>query len=843
MSVFPATEFDSSIASDACASDARGALRAAFHARLAAEPLAESASRDERRDGAFRALAVVCREHLAQRFSVTQQQDRALLASGAARRVHYLSMEFLLGRALSNAIAALGCTSDVQRLLADWGLELGDVLEAELDAALGNGGLGRLAACFLDAFAELGLPSFGYGLRYQFGMFAQRIQQGRQVEVPDDWMRLGNAWEIARPELRYVVGFGGKVISDGQGLRQSANWQNRRWQPAERVSAQAYDFIVPAHQSERVSTLRQWQASALAPIDFAAFCQGDYLHAAEHRVQAEALNWVLYPDDSTPAGRELRLKQEMLLVSASLQDLIARHLREGASLETLGLRNAIHLNDTHPALAPAELMRLLLDEHGLQWAQAWRITHQCVSYTNHTLMPEALETWPVALFERLLPRHLELIYEINLRFLTEVRARFPNDEALVARVSLIDENHGRRVRMALLAIVASHKVNGVAALHSRLMTQTIFADFARIFPARFHNVTNGVTPRRWLQQANPALSALLDLRIGTAWRQDLQALSALRAHADDVEFGAEFLRVKQLAKIQLAARIRRELGIVVDSNSLFDVQIKRVHEYKRQLLNVLQVIARYQAILAAPGGLDGKPWVARTVIIAGKAASAYVAAKQIIQLTHDVARVINSDPRVGPLLKLVFIPNYGVSLAEAIIPAADLSEQISTAGTEASGTGNMKLALNGACTIGTWDGANIEMAEAIGTAHFFEFGLRADAVATLQSSYEPRAALAQSPALRRVLDALTQGDFCPEEPARYRDLVDGLLNRDRYLLLADFSDYLRAQKRVDALYATPTEWAKCALHNIAGMGWFSVDRTVQEYIDRVWSVASALDVG
>ncbi len=787
------------------------------------------------RDELMRAAAAASRELLAQRWATTQAADARRGADAASRRVHYLSMEFLMGRALSNALAALRLDGVLQAQLQAQGQDLSTVLEREPDAALGNGGLGRLAACFLDSFAELGLPSFGYGLRYQYGMFAQGIQDGRQVESPDDWLRLGNPWELPRPELRYGVGFGGRVEVDASGAR--------RWVPAEVMVAQAYDFIVPAHHSERVSTLHQWHAQAAAPIDFQAFCRGDYAGAASRQVAADALNWVLYPDDSTEAGRELRLKQEAFLVSASLQDLIARHLRESGSLQNLGTSNAIHLNDTHPALAPAALMRLLLDEHGLPWDEAWAITRQAVSYTNHTLMPEALETWPVRMFEALLPRHLEIIYEINHRFLQELRQRFPGDDALAARVSLIDEggNYGgeRRVRMAALSIVASHRVNGVAALHSALMVQTIFADYARIFPERFHNVTNGVTPRRWLQQANPALSAVIDGAIGTAWRQDLSKLQALAAHAKDAALIDSFRSVKRANKQRLAERIRRELGLAVNVDSLFDVQIKRIHEYKRQLLNLLHVIARYQAIVANPEGVDGQGWVPRTVVIAGKAASAYHMAKLIIQLAHDVARVVNSDPRVGDKLKLVFLPNYGVSLAETIIPAADLSEQISTAGTEASGTGNMKFALNGALTIGTWDGANIEMAEHMGVDQMFVFGLRTEAVAGLKSlGYDPRLYVEQNRQLQGVIRAIAEGDFCGGDSARYKPLVDKLLGADPYLLMADFSDYVATQAKVDAIYREPQAWGEQAIRNVAGMGWFSSDRTIAEYVERVWSPAS-----
>ncbi|MBP6626426.1 MAG: glycogen/starch/alpha-glucan phosphorylase [Arenimonas sp.] len=799
----------------------------ALHAALAAARGAASGSPTAL--AALRAAAEACRDHLTVRWHRSQAQDAGRAAD--VRRVHYLSMEFLMGRALGNAAAALGLAPALEAALAQDGLALSDVLEAEPDAALGNGGLGRLAACFLDSFAELGLPSFGYGLRYRYGMFAQGTQEGRQVERPDDWLRLGALWDIERPGVEYAVGFGGRVSSDAAG--------HRRWVPAERVLARAFDFIVPAHGSERVSTLRQWQASAEQPIDFAAFCRGDHLGAARHRVQADALNWVLYPDDSTEAGRELRLKQEALLVSASLQDLLQRHLAEGGKLQDLGRRNAIHLNDTHPALAPVELMRLLVDEHALPWNEAWAITRQAISYTNHTLMPEALETWPVRMLEALLPRHLEIIYRINQEFLDNVRARFPGDDALVQRVSLVDEGQGRRVRMAGLAVVASHRVNGVAALHSALMVQTLFADYARLFPGRFLNVTNGVTPRRWLEQANPALSQVLDGAIGDGWRRDLSGLQALGPLAGDAALGRAVQAVKRANKQRLAARIGRDLGVAVDPDSLFDVQVKRIHEYKRQLLNLLHVVARYQAMLDQPEGPDGQGWVPRTVILAGKAASAYLVAKQIIQLAHDIGRVVNSDARLQGRLKLVFLPNYGVSLAETIIPAADLSEQISTAGTEASGTGNMKFALNGALTLGTWDGANIEMAQAMGESEMFVFGLRTDGVDRLRAlGYDPRWVASQNPALQRVLEAIGGGQFSPSEPQRYRGLVDGLLGTDAYLLLADFAAYVDAQGDVDALYRDPAAWSTRVLRNIAGMGGFSTDRTVAEYVGRVWSARS-----
>jgi starch phosphorylase len=796
------------------------AFQAAYQRELAQRSDGASA------DACLWAAAHASRALLAERWVRTQAEDRA---NRRERRVHYLSMEFLMGRALGNAVAALGLDDALRAATKAAGQALPDVLEREADAALGNGGLGRLAACFLDSFATLGLPSFGYGVRYQYGMFAQQIAGGRQVEAPDDWLRRGNPWEILRPELHWMVGFGGRVVSEGTG---GADGSGRRWLPAERIVATAYDFIVPGHGTERVATLRQWHASSEHPIDFAAFCRGEHLASGRERLSADMLNWVLYPDDSTHAGREMRLKQEYLLVSASLQDMLARHLREGRALHDFGRQNSVHLNDTHPALVPAELMRLLVDEHGLAWSEAWAITREAVSYTNHTLMPEALETWALPMFGALLPRHLEIVFEINKRFLEEVRNRFPGDEDRVRRMSLIDEHGDRRVRMAALSIVASHRVNGVSALHSELMVQTIFADFAALYPDRFTNVTNGVTPRRWLMQANPGLAALIDAQIGSDWRRDAAGLAALAAHADKKALGTAFLKVKHQNKIRLAALVRRELGIVIDPASLFDVHIKRIHEYKRQLLNLLHVVARYQAIVADPTAA----LVPRTVVFAGKAASAYHTAKLIVQLMHDVARVVNSDPRIGDRLKVVFLPNYSVSLAEVILPAADLSEQISTAGTEASGTGNMKFALNGALTIGTWDGANIEMAQAMGEENMFVFGLRADAVArTMSLGYDARLHVEENRQLRAVLDAIGGGMFSPGEPERYRGLVDGLLHHDHYMLLADFADYVATQARVDALYRDPAAWAAQALANVAAMGAFSSDRTIRDYVQKIWT--------
>ena len=770
----------------------------------------------------MRTAAHACRADLAERMNQTLRSDR----QSQRKRVHYLSMEFLMGRALSNALAALGLTPAFEAAAEAAKRDASEVLEREPDAALGNGGLGRLAACFLDSMATLGLPAFGYGLRYEYGMFAQRIFDGRQTEEPDDWLRAGNPWELHRPELRFPVSFGGRVVSDGPG---------RRWVPGETLHATAYDFIVPGHGTRRVALLRLWQAAASQPIDFASFSRGDYASAAAAKHAAERINWVLYPDDSSPAGRTLRLRQEYVLVSASLQDLIARHLSEHGSLATLGDKAAIHLNDTHPALAVPEFLRLLIDEHGMSWEAALTQLEAALSYTNHTLMPEALETWPVRMLEELLPRHLELIYDLNARFLNQVREQFPGDHDLVARVSLIDELGERRVRMAPLSIIASHHINGVSKLHSELMVETIFADYAKLMPERFCNVTNGVTPRRWLAQCNAPLSRLLDARLGTDpdWRTNLDRLAELAPLAEDEAFRTQILAAKQANKRRLAEVVRRELGLPIDPASLFDVHIKRIHEYKRQLLKVLHVVARYQAICADPEA----DWVPRTVVFAGKAASAYMIAKTIIRLIHDVARVVNSDPRVDGRLRVVFLPNYSVSLGEVLFPAADLSEQISTAGTEASGTGNMKFALNGALTIGTWDGANIEMAEAVGRENFFIFGLDAEQVKELRATgYHPRGYYEDNPVLRAVLDAITDGAFSPSEHDRYRGLIDTLLNRDAYLLLADFAAYLEAQAEVDALYRQPQQWARRAVLNIAGMGAFSSDRTIRDYAETIWDM-------
>ncbi len=772
----------------------------------------------------MQAVAQVAREQLSRRWVATQRREQ----DEKARRVYYLSMEFLIGRTLGNALAALGLADGAAQAVQQHAQKLEDVAEREPDAALGNGGLGRLAACFLDSMATLGLPSFGYGIRYEYGMFAQSIQQGCQVEYPDPWLADGTPWEFPRTGIGYPVRFGGWVEHQGG---------KAVWRHAGEVAAKAYDMVVPGHGTSKVSTLRLWKAVAPAHIDLHAFNTGDYARAAGVKNEYENISWVLYPNDSTPAGRELRLRQEYFFVAASVQDILARHLDEYGTLANLADKVAMHLNDTHPAIAVAELMRVLCDEQDMAWEQAWGITQRVFSYTNHTLMPEALETWPVSLMQHVLPRHLEIIFRINQAFLDFAAAQRPGDLDFLSRLSLIDENGERRVRMAHLSIVGSHKVNGVSALHSELLVKTIFADFAALWPERFTNMTNGVTPRRWLAQANPGLAGLLDRTLGATWRLDLDRLQALRELRGNEGFRAEFMAVKRANKARLAEHIARSTGIAVDPASLFDVQVKRIHEYKRQLLNVLHLVARYQAILAHPNA----GWMPRTAIFAGKAASSYAAAKSIIRLIHDVGSVINNDARVAGLLKVVFVPNYGVSVAEVIMPGADLSEQISTAGTEASGTGNMKLALNGALTIGTDDGANIEIRQQVGDDNIFIFGLKTPEVQALRASgYQPMRWYEGNPQLKHVLDAIAGGTFSPEEPGRYRGLVDSLLwGGDHYLLLADFASYAETQLRVDALFRQSGEWASRAIANVAGMGAFSSDRTIREYAQQIWGMTPA----
>jgi starch phosphorylase len=774
----------------------------------------------------FNSTAYAVRERLIERWMETM---RSYYRSDA-KRIYYFSMEYLTGRLLSNSLLNMGVYDQCREALSDLELDFDRIRELEHDAALGNGGLGRLAACFLDSMATLGLPGYGYGIRYEYGMFHQRIEHGFQVESPDNWLRDGNPWEFARPEVIFPVKFGGRVVefTDEHGVPRF------HWVDTEDVLAMAFDTPVPGYDTPTVNNMRLWSAKASRDFNLKDFNAGDYFKAVEEKNQSENLSKVLYPDDTTPKGKELRLKQQYFFVSASIQDILRRFSGYHATLDELPKKVAIQLNDTHPTIAIPELMRVLIDLYRLDWDRAWAITHATFSYTNHTLMPEALETWPVAMFERVLPRHLQIIYEINQRFLEGVRHRYPGDVDLLRRLSVVDENGERRLRMAHLAIIGSHTVNGVSQIHTDLMKHTIFADFDRITPGQIINITNGITPRRWLNQANPGLSKLITAEIGPAWLKDLPELRHLTPLAEQADFRRRFREVKHAMKRRLASAIHDRLGIEVSPASMFDVQVKRMHEYKRQLLNLLHVVTRYNRI--RDGHTTGL--VPRTVIFSGKAAPGYAMAKLIIKLIHSIADVVNNDPVAQALLKVVFMPDYSVSNAELIIPASDLSEQISTAGTEASGTGNMKLALNGAMTIGTLDGANIEIRQQVGHENIFIFGMTAEEVAALRTrGYDPKAVVAANPDLGRVLDMIRTGFFSMDAPDRFTPIVDALTTYgDHFMLVADYASYVACQDAVDALYLDEEEWSRRAILNVAGMGRFSSDRTIHEYATNVWNV-------
>ncbi|WP_200236294.1 glycogen/starch/alpha-glucan phosphorylase [Thiohalocapsa halophila] len=767
------------------------------------------------------------------------------------KRVHYLSLEFLVGRSLQNAVLNLDLEDAARDGVHALGVVLEDLYEAEHDAALGNGGLGRLAACFLDALATQGYPAVGHGIRYEYGMFRQEIRDGAQVERPDNWLYRGNPWELSRPDERVQVHFGGHVeyaTDAGGGL-------SVRWLPAASLWAVPYITLVPGWRNGVSNPLVLWEAVSGDDFNLAYFNDGDYIRAVEDQARDETISKVLYPGDASAAGKALRLKQQYFFVAAALARILNEHLAEGGAPATLPERVAIHLNDTHPVVAVPELMRLLLDVHGLGWDAAWDITTRTFAYTNHTLMPEALERWDVGLFGSLLPRHLDLCNEINRRFLDEVARRWPGDAGRIERLSIF-EGFGadQRIRMANLAIVGSHSVNGVAELHSALLKRDLFSDFHTLWPDKLRNVTNGVTQRRWLRQANPALARLITDAIGERWVTDLEALAELAPLADDAAFREAWWDIKRLNVRVLAHQLAAAAGgpasvpsgvptgapagapkgVALDPDSLFDVQVKRIHEYKRQLMNLLRVLAQYLRIKDAPNG----DWTPRTVLMAGKAAPGYWAAKQIIRLACDIGRCIDTDPQVRPWLRLVFVPNYGVSLAERIFPASDLSEQISTAGTEASGTGNMKFALNGALTIGTLDGANIEIAEAVGRENIFIFGLTEPEVAALRNSgYRPRDFYEGNAELRRVLDLVASGALSPGDPDRYAGLVHELLAYDPYLVLADFADYLEAQDAAADCFRDPQRWTAMAIRNVAAMGRFSSDRSVRDYAEGIWGMA------
>ena len=781
----------------------------------------------------FIATAHAVRDFVVERW--LDSHKRAEAAGG--KRVYYLSLEFLIGRLLFDAVGNLGLMDQVRDALASLGVDIANMREQEPDAALGNGGLGRLAACFMESMATLKIPAFGYGIRYEHGLFRQEISDGLQRELPEDWLSLGNPWEFERPHVTHEVGFGGHVNvrqdARGRPIHDRHGGAVYAWVPAETISAVAYDTPVVGGGGAHANTLRLWSARASQAMHLDDFNRGDHVGALRDRVRTEAVSRVLYPGDDSDSGQELRLRQEFFFASASLQDLISRHLRLFGDLATLPDKAAIQLNDTHPAIAIAEMMRLLVDVHALDWADAWRITVATFSYTNHTLLPEALETWPVPLLERLLPRHMQIVYILNAQHLERARHEHHASDALLASVSLIDERHGRRLRMGHLAFVGSHAINGVSALHTDLMRQTVFADLNGLYGGRISNKTNGITFRRWLHRANPGLTKVLTATLGREVLEDPSLLSGLAAHADDAVLQSQIAAQRRVAKQCLAQVVRDRLGIVISPDALFDVHIKRIHEYKRQLLNILQTVARYDSIRAQPM----RNWVPRVKIFAGKAAPGYRVAKQIIRLAHDVAQVINNDPAVGDRLKLVFLPNYNVSLAEVIIPAADLSEQISTAGMEASGTGNMKLALNGALTIGTLDGANVEIRQHVGPENIFIFGLTAEEVAVRnRRDMSGHAAIADSASLEQAMQAIASGVFSPEDPQRYHGLIEALTKHDNFCVTADFESYCQAQDAVDQLWRKKSDWWRTSILNIAHLAWFSSDRTISEYAKEIWNV-------
>jgi starch phosphorylase len=766
------------------------------------------------------ALTLAVRQRLMDRWMATTKR----VYDKDVKRVYYLSMEFLIGRLLGDTMLNLGMVDLCRAALADLNVDLDEILEQEPDAALGNGGLGRLAACFMDSMSTVGIAAYGYGIRYEHGLFRQHIVNGWQVEEAEEWLiQGGNPWELNRSEARYTIPFGGLVNKDAE--------DGQCWLPTERVIAIGNDMAIAGWKAKHVNTLRLWSAKPAQIFDLSKFNEGSYLEAAQHEVLAETLSRVLYPDDSTPQGRELRLKQEYFFTSASLQDLLRRYLSTHSDLSNLPAYAAIQLNDTHPAIAVPELMRLLVDGHGLKLKEAFRITRGCISYTNHTLLPEALERWPLDMFGAVLPRHLQLIERVDKFFIQELNTK--NVDVKPEDVCAIDyhDGNGGSVRMGNLAFIGSHKVNGVSELHTDLMTQTVFHDLHRVFPDRIVNMTNGVTPRRWLYNCNPDLSNLITAAIGEEWVGDLEQITLLNAFADDDSFLDAFALAKRNNKVHLADRIKTMTGMVVNPDALFDVQIKRIHEYKRQLLNALQIVARYQAILANPDA----DWLPVVKIFSGKAAPSYTTAKLIIKLINDIAQTVNNDPIVGDRLKVVYVPDYNVTRAEIIIPGADLSEQISTAGMEASGTGNMKLALNGALTIGTLDGANVEIMQHVGEENIFIFGLTAAQVKERRAEgYHPMHIIEESPRLEAALIEIAKGTFSNGDTERFKPLLDNLYNSDYFMLAADFDDYLASQRDVGAAYRDKKRWFRSAVLNTANVGFFSSDRTIRSYDREIW---------
>lgn len=773
----------------------------------------------------FEAIALAARDHMVEHW---MDHTRQIYRKGQ-KRVYYLSLEFLIGRLLYDSLSNLGLLDIAREAMTELGVDMERIRLLEPDAALGNGGLGRLAACFMESMSTLGVAAHGYGIRYEHGLFRQAVVDGWQQEQTENWLDFGNPWEFERAEVIYPIGFSGSVET----LVNEAGEQHQVWRPAEVVRAVAYDTPVVGWRGSSVNTLRLWRARAVEDLHLERFNAGDHFGAVAEVVRAESISRVLYPNDSTEAGQELRLRQEYFFVSASLQDLLRRHLNMHQSLLSLADHAAIQMNDTHPSIAVAELMRLLIDTHGIPWDTAWQITVDTLAYTNHTLLPEALETWSVGLMERMLPRHMQIIYLINALHIDELRAKGVHDFDVLRAVSLIEEDNGRRVRMGNLAFLGSHSVNGVSALHTQLMRKTVFSELHKLYPERINNKTNGITFRRWLHQANPPLTRMLVEALGVDILDNAESrLIELEPFAERPEFRTQFAEQRLKSKKALATIIHERLGILVNPEAMFDVQVKRIHEYKRQLLNLFHTIALYQAMRADPS----TDWVPRVKIFAGKAAASYHTAKLIIKLTNDIARTVNNDPTVRGMLKVVFLPNYNVSLAESIIPAADLSEQISTAGLEASGTSNMKFGLNGALTIGTLDGANVEMSEQVGLEHMFIFGLTSQQVEARKriGDYSATGDIANSPRLNDVLEAIRGGVFSPDDPNRYAGLIDQLIAYDRFLVCADFESYWEAQGKVQALWHDPKQWWRSAVLNTSRMGWFSSDRTIREYSNDIW---------
>ena len=777
----------------------------------------------------FKSLALSVRDRLIERWIETQQT----YYREGAKRIYYLSMEFLLGRLLGDAISNLGLSRNINEAITDLGYEPEELMNLESDAALGNGGLGRLAACFLDSMATLELPAYGYGIRYDYGIFYQRILNGYQKEYPDNWLRYGNPWEIERPEYIYHIKYYGRVNE----YKDKSGRVRFDWADTDNIIAMAYDTPIPGYHNNTVNNLRLWAAKSTREFNLEYFNSGDYDRAVEDKIESETISKVLYPRDDFYGGRELRLKQEYLLVSATLQDIIRRYKKTHSdNFSLFPEKVAIQLNDTHPVLSIPELMRILLDIEGLDWDEAWDITVKTFGYTNHTVMPEALEKWKVKLLELVLPRHLQIIYEINRRWLSEISQKYPGDEERVRTLSIIEEGDEKNIRMANLAIVGSHSINGVAALHTEILKKDVFKEFYDYWPEKFNNKTNGITQRRWLKLCNPGLSELITEKIGENWITNLTELKKLENFVDDEAFRKKWNKVQRQNKIRLAEYIHRKLKTEVNTDSLFDVQVKRLHEYKRQLLNALHAITLYNRIKANPNA----EVVPRTIIFGGKAAPAYAMAKLIIKLINSIANVINNDAKIDDKLKVIFIPNYSVTLAELIIPAADLSEQISTAGMEASGTGNMKFALNGALTVGTLDGANIEIREEVGEENIFIFGLKSDEVSRRRrEGHDPRSYYNGNAELKKTIDMIQNGFFSPEEPNLFKPIIESLLNQgDHYMVLADYESYVKCQEKISQTFLDRDKWLKMSILNVANMGKFSSDRTIKEYAKEIWDAKS-----